>query len=120
MSSGNRAAQRRAERQAREARRREEQARRDAENRAREQAQRYEADMRPRENANQARLSQIQAQNEAQASAMEQTMQANLATMAKDPTTIKSRKKKKRGSGQRGMDRLRIAMSQQGSSTNLG
>jgi hypothetical protein len=47
-------------------------------------------------------------------------MQANLATMSKDPTTIKSRKKKKRGSGQRGMDRLRIAMNQQGSSTNLG
>jgi len=51
---------------------------------------------------------------------MEQTMAANVSNMQRTPTTIKRKSRKKRGEGQRGMDKLRIAMSEQGTSTNLG
>ena len=76
--------------------------------------------MMQQEQANQQRLAQIQAQNESQARAMEATMAANVAEMQRTPTTIKRKTRKKRGQGQRGLDRLRIAMSEQGTSTNLG
>ena len=105
---------------ARRARRREARARFEAEERARRDADRARRDMMAQESANQARLSQIQSQNEAQARAMEQTMAANVAEMQRTPTTIKRKTRKKRGQGTRGLDRLRIAMSEQGTSTNLG
>jgi hypothetical protein len=105
---------------ARRARRREERARREAEDRARRDAERARRDMMAQESANQARLAQIQSQNEAQARAMEQTMAANVAEMQRTPTTIKRKARKKRGQATRGLDRLRIAMSEQGTSTNLG
>lgn len=106
---------------ARRARRREERARREAEERARRDADRARRDMMAQESANQARIAQIQARNEAQAQAMEATMAANVQNLTqRRPTTIQRKKRKRRGQGTRGLDRLRIAMSEQGTSTNLG
>ena len=102
------------------ARRREERARREAEERARQDAERARRDAMRQEQANQARLARIQSQNEARARAMEQTMAANVANMQRTPTTIKRKSRKKRGEATRGLDKLRIAMSEQGTSTNLG
>ena len=100
--------------------RRERRARRDAERRAREDARRFEEQMRRTEASNKERLAQIQAQNQQQQAALEQTMQANVAELTRAPTTIKRRKRPKRGASGVGRDRLRIAMEQKGSSTNLG
>ena len=99
---------------------RERRARRDAERRAREDAARFEEQMRKTEESNKQRLAEIQAQNAQQQAALEQTMAANVAELSRAPTTIKRRKRKKRGAGGVGRDRLRIAMEQRGSSTNLG
>ena len=99
--------------------RRERRARRDAERRAREDARRFEEQMRKTEKQNQERLAQIQAHNQQRQAALEQTMQANVAELTREPTTIK-RRKRSRGSSGLGRDRLRIAMEQKGSSTNLG
>ena len=100
---------------------RERKARERAERRAREDARRFERDMRKTEEKNKERLAQIQAQNQQQQAALEQTMQANVAELTREPTTIKRRKRKgPRGAGGLGRDRLRIAMEQKGSSTNLG
>ena len=95
-------------------------ARKKAEKQARKDAERFERQMLAQEQANQARLAQIQTQNQQQQAALEATMQANVASLSREPTTIKRRKRKQRGAGTRGMDRLRIAMGQQGTSTNLG
>ena len=100
--------------------RRERRARRDAERRAQEDARRFEEQMKKTEQANKERLAQIQAQNQKQQAALEQTMAANVAELSRAPTTIRRQKRKKRGAGGVGRDRLRIAMEQRGSSTNLG
>ena len=99
--------------------RRERQARRDAERRARKEARRFEKDMRRTEKENAKRLAQIQAENAQRQAALEQTMQANVAELTREPTTIRLRKRKK-GAGSLGRDRLRIALEQTGTSTNLG
>lgn len=99
---------------------REKRARREAEARAREDARRFEEQMRKTEESNKQRLAEIQAQNAQQQAALEQTMAANVAELSRAPTTIKRRKRKRRGQGGVGRDRLRIAMEQKGSSTNLG
>lgn len=91
-----------------------------AQKQAKKDAERYERQLLAQESQNQARLAQIQTQNQQQQAALEATMQANVASLSREPTTIKSRKRKQRGAGTRGMDRLRIAMGQQGTSTNLG
>lgn len=91
-----------------------------ARRRARRDAARFERQMRAQEAENQKRLAEIQAQNQQQQAAMEQTMQANVRELTREPTTIKRRKRPKRGSGGVGRDSLRIAMQQMGSSTNLG
>tara|TARA_R100000482_G_C5021619_1_gene100097 strand:- start:235 stop:558 length:324 start_codon:yes stop_codon:yes gene_type:complete len=100
--------------------RRERRARERAEDRAREDARRFEEQMRKTEASNKERLAQIQAQNQQQQAALEQTMQANVAELSRAPTTIRRRKRTRRGQGGVGRDRLRIAMEQKGSSTNLG
>ena len=51
---------------------------------------------------------------------MEATMQANVRELTREPTTIKRKRRTRRGSGGTGRDQLRIAMQQMGSSTNLG
>ena len=99
---------------------REKRARKKAERRAREDARRFEEEMRRTEEKNKNRLAEIQAQNAQQQAALEQTMQANVAELTRAPTTIRRKKRKSRGSGGLGRDRLRIAMQQMGSSTNLG
>ncbi len=100
---------------------REKRARRQAEARAREDARRFEEQMRKTEESNKQRLAEIQAQNRQQQAALEQTMAANVRELSRAPTTIKRRKRKgPRGAGGLGRDRLRIAMEQKGSSTNLG
>ena len=86
---------------------------------ARRDAARYEAQMRRTEAENQRRLAEIQTQNQQQQAAMEATMQANVAELTREPTTYKSRRRKKPGS-KAGLDKLRIAQTTQGSSTNLG
>ena len=91
-----------------------------ARKRAQRDAERYERQMREQEAANQKRLAEIQSQNQRQQAAIEQTMQANVRELTREPTTIKRKKRKTRGSGGVGRDRLRIAMEQKGSSTNLG
>jgi hypothetical protein len=91
-----------------------------ARRRARRDAARYERQLRAQEAANQKRLAEIQAQNQQQQAAIEATMQANVRELTREPTTIKRRKRPKRGSGGVGRDSLRIAMQQMGSSTNLG
>ena len=85
---------------------------------ARADARRFEENMRQTEQRNQERLAQIQAQNQQQQAALEQTMQANVAELSRAPTTIRRKKRKARRAA--GRDRLRIAMEQQGTSTNLG
>tara|TARA_R100000406_G_scaffold74555_1_gene54828 strand:+ start:164 stop:487 length:324 start_codon:yes stop_codon:yes gene_type:complete len=100
--------------------RRERRARRDAERRAQEDARRFERQMKETEAKNKERLAQIQAQNQKQQAALEQTMQANVAELSRAPTTIRRKKRTRRGQGGVGRDRLRIAMEQKGSSTNLG
>ena len=99
---------------------RERRARRDAERRAEKDARRFEEQMLKTEAENKERLAQIQAQNQQRQAALEQTMQANVAELSRAPTTIRRKKRKTRGSGGLGRDRLRIAMEQKGSSTNLG
>ena len=111
---------RRRRRERRAARMREEQARIDAENRAREDAARYAAQIAQQQAAADAQMKAMQQKSEKQQAAVEQTMANNMAAMSGEPTTIKRRKRSARGAGKRGMDKLRIAMSQQGSSTNLG
>lgn len=86
---------------------------------ARRDAARYEADMRRTEAENQKRLAEIQAQNQQQQAAMEATMQANVSELTREPTTFKRRKRKKPGA-KAGLEKLRIAKTFQGSSTNLG
>lgn len=102
------------------ARMREEQARIDAENRARADAERYAQQIAQQQAAADAQMKAMQQKSEQRQSAVEQTMANNMAAMSGEPTTIKRRKRGARGAGRRGMDKLRIAMSQQGSSTNLG
>jgi len=87
---------------------------------ARKDARRFERQMRAQEAENQRRLAEIQAKNQQQQAAMEQTMQANVRELTREPTTIKRKRRTKRGSGGTGRDQLRIAMQQMGSSTNLG
>ena len=91
-----------------------------ARRRARRDAARYERQLRAQEAANQQRLAEIQAQNQQQQAAIEATMQANVRELTRKPTTIKRKRRTKRGSGGTGRDQLRIAMQQMGSSTNLG
>jgi hypothetical protein len=63
----------------------------------------------------------MQRQNALRQAAVEQTMAANTKAMSAQPTTIRRKKRPSRGSGRRGMDRLRIALQEeQGTSTNLG
>lgn len=95
-------------------------ARKRAEKKAKRQARRFEAEMRRTEEANQKRLAEIQAQNQQQQAAIEATMAANVRELTREPTTIKRKRRPKRGSGGVGRDSLRIAMQQMGSSTNLG
>jgi hypothetical protein len=97
---------------------RERRARQRAEQRARDEAARFEREMRATEEANERRLNQMQAQNREQQAIMEQTMQANVQELTRTPTTIRRKKRKSRRAA--GRDRLRIAMEQKGTSTNLG
>ena len=87
--------------------------------RRREDAARYAAQIAQPSSAD-AQMKAMQQKSEKQQAAVEQTMAANVAAMSAEPTTIKRRSVSARGAGKRGMDKLRIAMSQQGSSTNLG
>lgn len=87
---------------------------------ARRDAARFERQMRAQEAENQKRLAEIQTKNQQQQAAMEQTMQANVRELTREPTTVKRKKRKTRGAGGVGRDQLRIAMQQMGSSTNLG
>ncbi len=100
--------------------------RRRAERRAREKAEReareYERELKRKEEENARRLAQVEKENKAREEAMSYTMAQNAARMSEAPTTIRRKRKRKRGAAGRGLDRLRIAreMPQQGTSTNLG
>jgi|TARA_R100000030_G_scaffold73800_1_gene57035 hypothetical protein len=100
--------------------------RRRAERRAREKAEReareYERELKRKEEENAKRLAEIEKQNKAKEERVQYTMAQNAARMAEDPVVIRRKRKRKRGAGSRGLDRLRIAreVPQQGTSTNLG
>lgn len=86
---------------------------------ARADARRFEKQLKQQEAANQKKLAEMQALNAQRQAAMEATMQANVAELTREPTTVR-RKKRKPQVGAGGLDKLRIAQTTQGSSTNLG
>ena len=92
--------------------------------RAREAAERrarkFEKNLLRQEKKNADRLAQIEAENAAKQQAIQQAMAANQAELSKEPTSVRRKKRKPRGAEGLGRDRLRIALNQQGTSTNLG
>ena len=87
---------------------------------AERRAEKFEKNMMEQEKKNAERLAQMQAENAAKQEAIQKAMTANQAELTKKPATVRRKKRKPRGAEGLGRDRLRIALNQQGTSTNLG
>ena len=87
---------------------------------AERRAEKFQQSMLEQEKKNAARLAQMQADTAAREQALRQSAEAAQASLLGGPPKIRRQKRKPRGAGGLGRERLTIALNQKGTSTNLG